>query len=330
MDTSTQYPGQDDTVANNGWFAVGALGVNADLERTDIAGAFADHLGWKALEDDAINGATLNVVPDLKLVRREDTDRVIGWGHKSLHVIQNSTCRDILLAGLADVDAQVAAIGSLRNGARTFVAVSLGEAGNVNVDGDKIEPYMVLGNSFDGSSTLRLLNLAVRPGCTNVLNMTLRQRSATLATIRHTSGAEGRFAEVKSALRRFLTIRDEFQADVERLIATTVTPTQADKAFNLLAPMPKGEDATKAAVTRAERRREGLWDAYFDQDRNGYQGSAWGLFQAWSTWSQNDAGFRKTKNGPLNIGERKIEKALDGCKAEYAGISVIDRVLADA
>lgn len=332
MNEYSNYPTATDTIANatgdNGWFSIGALGVTATLDGTTIGDLFTQALPWDVTEDAAINGATLDVVPDLKLIRRGDNDQVIGWGKQSFTPVLNSEAREVLETGLAGVGHSAAAAGSLRGGALTFVAVKLDDAGAINVDGDIIEPYLLLANSFDGSSTLRLLSIGVRPACSNVLNIQLRQTDATLVTIRHTRNAKLRLTEVRQAIKRFTIVRDNFQADVARLINTDVTDRQAAEVLATLTPIPSAsEDPSASKVTRAERRREELVGCYRNDTRVGFTGTAYGLLQAWSTYTQNDAGFRLTAVGPRDRGERKVERAIAGGTAEHAAFKVIDRLV---
>ena len=164
-----------------------------------------------------------------------------------------------------------------------------------------------------------------------MLNMMLGKASAVLTTVRHTRNAPDAMRQMSHAVRRFTIVRDEFQTEMERMIATTVTGEQAHKVLDALAPVPVDGDASKAAVTRAIGRREALETIYFGDDpRVGYRGTEWGLFQTASTFGQNDGGFRRTAGGPATRDDRKIEKALDGGKAEDRAFSTIRRVLAAA
>ena len=328
---NTPYPQATDTVANNSWFGGGSIGVTDRLPAgLDVAAAFEHSLNWDVEADRAVNGTTFDEVPDLKLIRRNDNNDVIGWAHQSYRPITNAEVAEILSTGLDGVDYEVAAVGSLRRGARVFVAVQLHDAGEINVDGETIHPYVLLHNTFDGSSTLRLVNIGYRPFCTNVLSLSLRQNAA-ITTVRHTVNAGNKFPEVRQALKRFLIARDKFQQDVQDLIRTEVTSAQAAKVIEALTPQPKLDDEpSKAAVTRAERRRDELTAAYANDPRVGFTGTAWGLVQAYSTWTQNDSGFRNTRNGPGSRDERKIEWAVDGGNRERHVVNVIDRVLTAA
>lgn len=327
------YPQATDTVANNSWFKGSSIGVTDRLPAgLNVAAAFEHSLPWDVAEDTAINGSTLDVVPDLKLVRRDDNNEVIGWGRQSYRPITNAEVVEILDSGLDGVDYEVAAVGSLRRGARVFVAVQLHDSGEINVDGETIHPYILLHNTFDGSSTLRLVNIGFRPFCTNVLSLSLRT-AHRVTEIRHTVNAGTRFPEVRQALKRFTIARDEFQRDVQDLIRTEVSKADAARVIEALTPQPKTDDEeqpSKAAVTRAERRRDELTAAYNSDPRVGFTGTAWGLVQAYSTWVQNDSGFRNTANGPVDRNERKIEWAVNGGEREHKVVKVIDRVLTPA
>lgn len=329
--TGPAYPTATDTVADGGWFTPHAIGVTDTLPKgTTIAEAFDKALGWNVATGKAMDATTGLIVPNLKLVRRTDNDEVLGWGKDGFTPIQNSECQEILEGGLADIPHSVAAALSLRGGRRTAVVIALDDVGRINVDGDTIDPFLVLSNSFDGSSALRLLSLGWRPGCTNMLSLFWSRSGArkAMVSVRHTRNAEAAYDSVRAAVRRFAIVRDEFQAEVERLIRTELTRAQEQAGIDAIAPIPTGEDVSKARRTRAERRREAIIDLYRHDPRVGFTGTAWGLLQAVSTFEQNDSGFRSTPGGPRNRGERKVERALDGGRVERRAHELIDRVLA--
>lgn len=323
----TNYPTSADRMVNAGWFKDGAIGVRETTDPMTVTDAYNRVLSWDAAVDTAVNGTTFEPVPGLRLVRRTDTNEVIGWGSDGYTPIQNSECRDLLADSLAGIEHSVAAIGTLRRGARTFTAIELADAGTMNVAGDQIKPFLLLANSFDGSAPLRLINTALRPSCTNMLSMALRQGNR-IVTIRHTRNASRFMAAMSGAIAGFLTARDEFQDEVQRLIDTTVTPTQAASMFDLFAP--RNPEMTQAALTRAENRREAVGDLYRNDPRVGFTGTAWGALQAMSTYLQNDGQFRRTANGPTTRDERKIEWAMAGGERERQALAIIDQVLTPA
>lgn len=332
--TGPAYPTSTDAVANGGFFTSDkAIGVTGALPAgATLDDAFTTALNWEVVTDTAVNGATLDVVPNFKFLRRSDTDEVLGWGKDGFTVIQPSECKDILQGGLADTPYEVAAAMSLRGGRRIAIIVKLLDHGDINTDGETIKTFLALTNSFDASSALRLLPLAFRPSCTNMLSMFWSRKGAreAITSIRHTRSAQSRFADVKSAIRRYTSVQDEFQAEVQRLIRTEVTGAQANKVLEALAPIPTGEDVSKSRITRAENYRDAIVDLYHNDPRVGFTGTAWGLLQAASTYAQNDSGFRVTATGPRDRSERKVEKALAGEGVERKALAIIERTLVSA
>ena len=143
-----------------------------------------------------------------RAVVRRDTDEVFGVFTDGYTPVQNTTAFDLIDAVVGSGDAAFHTVGSLFGGRRVWMLCKL--QGDYRLDnGEKLESFILLDNSHDGTAALRMRLTSVRVVCSNTLGAATSSRAAFAA--RHTSGIMGRVSEA----RDLLGLRDAY---MQRLI----------------------------------------------------------------------------------------------------------------
>ena len=139
----------------------------------------------------------MTVVPDHQVVVREDNDTVLGMVGKRYHVAQNVETFDFVDSIVGGGDAYYHTAGSLWGGRRVFLLVQL--RGDYILDnGEALNSFILLDNSHDGTSALRMRLTKVRVVCQNTLDMASSGRAGFYA--RHTGGMMSRVVEARNLL----------------------------------------------------------------------------------------------------------------------------------
>lgn len=134
---------------------------------------------------------------------------------------------------------------SLHGGRQQVAVFSLGEIGGVH-------QYLTIADSFDGSLRLCMGGTSIRVVCANTLKAALDQDGAAWAKIKHTRGLDGKVRAIKDALPKIVA-EGGSMASLLETTSKRLTWTQARTAFDTFVP-PVGEDASKNAVTRYQKR----------------------------------------------------------------------------
>jgi len=143
-----------------------------------------------------------------RAVVRKDTDEVFGVMSDGYTPFQNLTSFDVMTAVVGSGDATFHTVGSLFGGRRIWMLCKL--QGDYRLDnGERLESFILLDNSHDGTAALRMRLTSVRVVCSNTLGAATSSRAAFAA--RHTSGIMGRVNEA----RDLLGLRDVY---MQRLI----------------------------------------------------------------------------------------------------------------
>ena len=176
--------------------------------------------------------------------------------------------------------------GSIKGGRVVFGALALERETVLDPNGvsDKINTYLLVNTSHDGSIAIQASITPVRVVCANTLNLALGNRGRNGSVkqsfkIRHTQTAQGKVAVAREALGLANAYMDEFDKMASAMIETEITKAQFDKIVELAYPMPK-DDAKKISLTAYANKIDLINDIYVGDFNNTISGTAWGALNA--------------------------------------------------
>ena len=280
------------------WAGMDVPGVNVCTnERLTVREAFQRFLPWTVRKVELIDPEGIEPV-GIYVHKRSDTGAILGSSTDRFTVIQNSDAEELLERSLYGSDYSVASIGALKHGGITFCSVDFDDMPDINVAGQKILPFLSLVNAHDGRGSLRVYGTGIRPECMNTINLGWLA-GVRLGRLSHTTNVMSRVPELERAIQTYLDLVPKAETVVGRLIAAKLGAADLSKAIEMMTPIPDarmkdGKVKNAAAITRAEARRDEIRSLALTDDRVGYTGTAWGLFQAFSTYEQQEKGFRRT------------------------------------
>ena len=175
--------------------------------------------------------------------------------------------------------------GSIRGGRVVFGSIALRDSITLDPKGvaDKIDNYLLINTSHDGSIAIQASITPVRVVCANTLNLALssfKGKKAVKQTfkIRHTQTAEGKIAVAREALGLAKTYIDEFSQIANAMIETEITKAQFDKIVELAYPAP--EKDAKGSFKKYDAKVDLIQSIYVGDFNNTIAGTAWGAFNA--------------------------------------------------
>ena len=225
--------------------------------------------------------------PALPSERRALTLGVVGSKYQ---VVQPAAMIEILetILEVAETPIKIETCGTLRNSKVGWFQVVMPEG--VTIADDPHVPYLLIANSWDGSTALRMIAGQTRVVCANTLAWAIGG-AQTSFSVRHTANANGRIAQARDALQLAARANDAFQREVQEMISTPFSTDRFNAMLGKVLPVPMtaaGEpDVTrKSAITRTLDAREkimGIWE-----DSNGpvanIKGTAYGAVMAVSDY----------------------------------------------
>jgi phage/plasmid-like protein (TIGR03299 family) len=176
--------------------------------------------------------------------------------------------------------------GSIKGGRVVFGALALERETVLDPNGvsDKINTYLLVNTSHDGSIAIQASITPVRVVCANTLNLALGNRGRNGSVkqsfkIRHTQTAQGKVAVAREALGLANAYMDEFDKMASAMIETEITKAQFDKIVELAYPSPK-DDSKKVSLTKHANKIDLINDIYVGDFNNTISGTAWGALNA--------------------------------------------------
>ena len=175
--------------------------------------------------------------------------------------------------------------GSIRGGRVVFGSLALERETILDPNGvaDKVQTYLLINTSHDGSIAIQASITPVRVVCANTLNLALgrtKKRDGIKQSfkIRHTQTANGKVQIARETLGLANSYMDAFDIMAKAMIEKEITAQQ----FNdiILAAYPKPEDEKKAAVTKWTNKVDVINDIYTGEFNGMIAGTAWGAFNA--------------------------------------------------
>ena len=169
--------------------------------------------------------------------------------------------------------------GSIKNGTVVFGSLALDRQTVLDPNGatDKVNTYLLVHTSHDGSLAVQASVTPVRVVCQNTLNMALHGVKQSYK-IRHTQTVQGKVAAAREALGIAHKYLDEFDKQAKDLIETAINDKQF---FDIItAVYPKPEKDAKGSVTKWENKIDTLNTIYNGETCVNIKGTAWGAYNA--------------------------------------------------
>jgi phage/plasmid-like protein (TIGR03299 family) len=169
--------------------------------------------------------------------------------------------------------------GSIKDGRVVFGSLALDREVVLDPTGvaDKVNTYLLVHTSHDGSVAVQASVTPVRVVCQNTLNQALHGVKQSYK-VRHTQSVDGRIAAAREALGLAHNYIDKFEEEAMALYQTAVTKTQFDQIINLAYPRP--EEDKKGSVKKWETKYDLLEDIYGGDTNGMIAGTAWGAYNA--------------------------------------------------
>ena len=244
----------------------GLANWNVRLEPVKVDGVDSDRFAIPAfatVRDNPVDGG-------------KDVLGVVGGRYKVLQLENLFGFGDELLSG----GGRWETAGSLKGGRVAFGSLALERETVLDPSGvaDRVNQYLLLATSFDGSTAVTAANTPVRVVCANTLNLALGRVKQSFK-IRHTQTLDGKLAAAREALAMADVYMTEFDHAAQLLFQEKVNAKQTEDLIQAVFPRP-GKDDSKASHTRWDNKRVAIDEILQGPTSLGVNNTAWGVFNA--------------------------------------------------
>jgi phage/plasmid-like protein (TIGR03299 family) len=199
-----------------------------------------------------IRGRQQADVPNAFATVRTDTNAVLGVVGSRYEPINNSQAFSFFDPLVDRAEAIYHTAGVLGNGEKIWLLAKLPGYIRIGRQGDPVEKYVLLYNSHDGSSNIRLKLTAVRVVCQNTLSAAL-QGTEQEARIKHTASAKDRLQEAHKLLGLTNQLYQQLDYIFNRMSLRKLTGQQLVNYVKTLIPNnPNAESNARTENMRCE------------------------------------------------------------------------------
>jgi len=227
-------------------------------------------------------------VPNAFAVLRPEDSQILGVVTGAYEIIQNSDCFDFMDSIIGEGQAIYHTAGSLFNGRIIFITLKLPT--DAKVGPDKIEKYILLSSSHDGSQALSIQWTPVRVVCANTLSAAFGDCSSGIK-IRHRRNYRGKVEEARKVLQLTEVYYAELEKCFNQLLNTPFTNINmedfAEDLFHV--------EGTVSKQTKAKRSR--IVELFSTGQGNAAVGNTkWAAYNAVTEFVDHNTKFR-TREG---------------------------------
>jgi phage/plasmid-like protein (TIGR03299 family) len=215
---------------------------------------------------------------------RTETDvlGVVGERYKVLQNEQLFEFADFMLDG----GGRWETAGAIKNGTQVFGSIALERESVIDPSGvsDKVNTYLLVNTSHDGSVAIQASITPVRVVCANTLNLAIgkgvgRNRSVKQSfKIRHTETMNGKIQAAREALGLANAYMDEFDKMAQAMFEIEINNDKFQEILRTAYPLPERD--AKGAMSKWQNKIELLEEIYTGPTNHMIAGTAWGALNA--------------------------------------------------
>lgn len=293
-------------------------------------------IGWKPVQVPMtfvhpITGS-VETYGDKKIVLRDDTLAPIGNNDGSTNLFDYW---DWFINGpmrlLDTPELNLGFVGLFKGGSQAAVQIELSKTIVDDKTGIGYRPFLYAASSMDGSLAAQMGKAYTRIVCENTFSMAVGEaaKSGLFYKLRMTVNRKMDDNAARDALQIVHGMTDDITKELHAMCETTVTPKQWAAFLDAYAAVPEPDAKSKSggrAFTTATKKRdelEHLWS--FDNRVSPWAGTAFGVSQAVTTWTQNMSVVRnstRVERNKLNMIQGKATST------ETEALETLNKILA--
>jgi phage/plasmid-like protein (TIGR03299 family) len=232
-----------------------------------------------------------------KATVRIDTNEPLGIVSDKYKLVQNVEAFNFFDVVVGEGQAIYHTAGALGKGERIWIMAKLPKDIILSRE-DVVEKYLLLTNSHDGTSALKMYFTPVRVVCQNTLNMSLADSGSGIS-IRHIGNIHDKVEEARKVLGVAVNYYDQFENICQQLVDLKLDGKQVNSYFDKLVFL-KEDDKNSTIFLRKKNDLLVLFERGKGNDTPEVKHSAWAAYNSVTEYVDHYKTVRNEKNNPTN------------------------------
>jgi len=220
---------------------------------------------------------------------RKDTGENLGIVGNRYQIIQNADAFQFFDNIVADKLAMYHVVGALGKGERVWILAKLPDDLLICGD-DKVEKYLLLTNSHNGTSSLQMYFTPIRVVCNNTL-IASTQHKQNCISIRHCGNIQSKVEQARTALGIAIDFYKEFDVECQALGHFQMNTQQLHEYYNSILKIDSAEELLGDITTQKENTKNRLLNLFEKgegHDNPNMKHSAWAAYNAVTQYIDHD------------------------------------------
>lgn len=224
---------------------------------------------------------------------RQDTNKLLGVVGPNYKPLQNEEAFNFFDPFLQNGLASLETAGSLREGKRIWVLAKIKADPMTIVPGDEVEKFVLLSNSHDGTTAIRVGFTPIRVVCANTLAMAHSDAASKLIRVRHTGDVVTNVEKLGEIMN---LANAEFEANAEQykfLATRQISASDLQKYVKIVFDLPEDNKRESRVLGRVIS----MFEKGRGNDLPGVAGTYWAAYNAAIEYLQ----YEKGKNPDIRL-----------------------------
>lgn len=231
---------------------------------------------------------------------RDEDDSLLGIVSDRYRIVQNIEAFEFV-NDLSTEGFEFERAGVFKNGKSIWV---MGHFPKETILGDEIDNNIVLVNSHDGSSGVKVMMTPVRVVCANMLNLALKKAERSWNT-RHTRNIYSKIEEAKHTLGLADIYMTALKEEAERLSSIKISDAKIEEIFDKMFPVDVDKDS-ETKIRNVSIMKDNFIQCYNESDIKQFKGTVYGAVNAMADLVDHRDPARQTSNYYENNWNRMV------------------------
>lgn len=226
---------------------------------------------------------------------RKDTGAILGVVGPRYQPLQNQEAFDWFQPFVDANECELHTAGSLCEGEKVWVLAKLNRENSEIVPGDEVAKFILLSNSHNGTTAIRVGYTPIRVVCANTMAAAHSSNASKLIRVRHTRSASANLENIRGVMDN---INADFEATAEQfqfLASKQIHRGDLEKYVKVVLGVDK--KAPEEIKTRTQNIIDNVLARFYSpkQQMPGVAGTWWGAYNAYNEYLNYEKG-RNTNN----------------------------------
>jgi len=278
------------TVGEGAWHGLGVTLANPATAKEAIEAAQLDY----KLELQPMYLKSERKVESRQAVVNKNTGKEIGIVGNRYKIIQNVDAFNFFDVLVGEGQAIYHTAGALGQGERIWISAKLPSNIVVKQD-DIVEKFLLLSNSHDGTSSLKMFFTPIRVVCQNTLNMAMKDAKGV--SIHHTGNTMSKIDIARKTLGIAIDYYSQFEGMIKQMDQFRMTEELTNDYFDRLLKI--NDKTTDEVSTRAKHKKEELI-SLFHSGKGNHGETLWDAYNAVTEYVDYHKTIRNEEKNPTS------------------------------